>query len=303
MIKVTSPLTQSDDVSLIQTISTDHLIKQWKSTLNIDISEDLKGYQEIYLYQCNQTKLHFFIPLEIAGSDQLYEKLGELDWYYMKEKWEYDMASQDINLENKVLEVGSGKGEFIKRLRKKGIDAYGIELNREAVAYSNRHNIPIKAIDLYDLANSEPNNFDVVCSFQVLEHIAEPKHFLDSIIKLLRPKGKLIISVPNQDAMIKHNLDNILEMPPHHVTRWKSETFERLITIFPLKLLKISYEPLALYHVDWYISIFKYRYSKFTFKGLIQRLFFTSIAPVLKRSTFIRNFIKGHTMYVVYEKQ
>jgi hypothetical protein len=76
MIKVVSPLTQSEDVSLIQTIPTHHLIEAWKTNFNIDITEELKGYQEIYLYKCNQTQLIFFLPLDIAGSDKLFILIG-----------------------------------------------------------------------------------------------------------------------------------------------------------------------------------------------------------------------------------
>lgn len=302
MIKVVSPLTQSEDVSLLQTIPTNHLIEAWKTEFNIDIIEEFKGYQEIYLYKCNKTQLHFFLPLDIAGSDKLYEQLEKLDWYYMERKWEHDMAIKDISKEHKILEVGCGRGAFIKRLQQEDFDAYGIELNSSAVEYAKAHNIPVKRVNLYDLAKEQPNSFDVVCTFQVLEHIAEPKPFLEAMIKLLKPQGKLIISVPNHDSIIKHSLDTLSEMPPHHMTRWIPATFQQLSSIFPIQLLKISYEPLASYHVKWYVSIFKSKHPKFTLKGLTSRAIFKIIEPILKKSRLVRNFIKGHTMYAVFEK-
>jgi 2-polyprenyl-3-methyl-5-hydroxy-6-metoxy-1,4-benzoquinol methylase len=302
MIQVISPLTQLEDISLLETIPTHQLIEVWKQQLNIDITEELKGYEEIYLYKCNQTQLNFFLPLDIAGSDKLYDQLGKLDWYYMERKWEHDMAIKDISKEHKILEVGCGKGAFIKHLRQENFDAYGIELNLSAVEYAQKHNIPVKPINLYDLANEQPNSCDAVCTFQVLEHISDPKPFLEAMIKLLKPQGKLIISVPNHASFIRESENNIFEAPPHHMTQWMPQTFQSLSFILPIRLQKISYEPLAYYHIDWYISIFKYQHPKFSLKGLTSRIIYQLLEPILKKSPFTRKQIKGHTMYAVFEK-
>lgn len=303
-----SPLTENKHITLLKKIKTEQIILDWQSYFNIDITEEIMDKDEIYLYQCNKTKLMFFLPLDIAGSRKIYEKLEEIDWYYMPNKWEHDIAIQDFKNYSKVLEVGCGRGDFVERLRKESkIDAHGIELNPSAVDYAIRRGIPVSQTDLYKLAKEKEGYFDAVCSFQVLEHVAYPKSFLQALINLVKKNGKLIVSVPNSQSFIKYSQNNLLDQPPHHMTRWCEETFYHMNDIFPIKVHKILFEPLAEYHVDWYISIqLSRQLSRFSanrlFSSLSFHIFHKLLKPMLQQSPLIRGFIPGHTLYVCFEK-
>lgn len=302
-MNISSPITNSDDVTLLRTITASELILAWKNSLQIDITDELHNHKEIYQYQCNQTKLKFFLPLDVAGGDQLYQNLEKLAWYYMPRKWEHDMAIQDLKGSKKVLEVGCGKGDFVRRLcQEENLDAQGIELNSTAVESACKQNIPVSKISLYDLANQQSSQFDAVCTFQVLEHIAEPRRFLESLVKLVKPKGQLIISVPNEDSFIKYSLDNVLDLPPHHMTQWVAETFEKLPDFLPIKLKKICLEPLEIYHVDWYANTQINRFPKTSPKRFMLRVLYKLIKPFMKNFAYFRRLVIGHTLYVVFEK-
>jgi len=116
---IKSPLAESKDLSLIRNISADQIILGWHKTFQIDISTELSGVDEIHLYRCNKTGLKFFYPYNISGSGDLYRKLSVFDWYYMERKWEHDVAINDLEDCHTVLEVGCGKGDFVKRLCKR----------------------------------------------------------------------------------------------------------------------------------------------------------------------------------------
>jgi len=299
-----SPLTGLDDITLLKTIEVNQLIDEWNHSFNIDITSELQGYNEINLYQCNQTKLRFFFPFDIAGSDKLYEQLEKFDWYYMPRKWEHDVAIKDLEECSEILEVGCGRGAFVERLRKEiGANVQGLEFNKNAIIYAQNAGISVTDQDVHQLANNSPCSFDGICTFQVLEHIPEVYVFLKSLIELLKPSGKLVISVPNNLSFTKYCKNDLLDQPPHHMTQWNIEVFQFLTQIFPIEIKSYSYEPLAEYHIDWYLSIQSTRLPKIALlTRLLNKGLYTFAKPLLKRHSFFRELITGHTIYVCFQK-
>lgn len=299
-----SPLTNSQDVTLLKTIPTEKLIQDWKNSFGIDITEEVYEHENIYFYKCNETQLKFFVPTQTVGSAKLYEHLQKFEWYYMPQKWEHDVAIQDLNNCHKILEVGCGKGAFVERLRKElKVDAQGIELNSSAVAYACEKGIPVSQDDLYDLSNQKANYFDAVCTFQVLEHVVEPQNFFSSLVELVKPGGKLIIAVPNSKSFAKYSENNLLEQPPHHMTQWCRDTFNQITSIYPIQVVNFRFESLAEYHVDWYISVQLSRLPKIRLlNSLCFRFARHILKPALKNFSPLRKLIRGHTIYVCYQK-
>jgi SAM-dependent methyltransferase len=70
-------------------------------------------------------------------------------------------------------------------------------------------------------------SFDVVVSFETIEHTADPAHFLDELWRVLRPGGPLIISTPNKRF---HSLGRRLPWNPHHAVEMYPEAFRDLLT-------------------------------------------------------------------------
>lgn len=260
---ITCPLCSSTGAILIRYININLLINSWNSSFNINIAGEMNGIQEISLFQCNNCYLQFFLPNSLIASSSFYEKLEKFDWYYMKQKWEYDTALMEIANFQKVLEVGCGFGDFIVQALKFGICIEGIELNNHAVEKARKNNLPVFYGDLYDIALRSPHHYDAVCSFQVLEHVPNPREFIKWMCMLIKPGGKLILGIPNRDSFIKHQY-NILDLPPHHLTRWSVNTLVYLHTNFNLELLHVFYEPLQKYHIYGYVDT----YSSFLFKKL-----------------------------------
>jgi 2-polyprenyl-3-methyl-5-hydroxy-6-metoxy-1,4-benzoquinol methylase len=292
------------NATLIKTFNTAQLIHDWANVFNIDITEELKNYSEIYLYQCNESKLRFFLPLDVAGSGKLYEQLEKFEWYYMPRKWEHDIAIEDLRGCNEVLEVGCGRGAFVNRLcQEKKINAQGIELNSRAVEYGQSSGLTIYQQDIHELAIEKTEVFDAVCTFQVLEHIPDFIHFLESMIQLLRPHGKLIISVPNYLSFTRYCNKDLLNQPPHHMTQWSLKTFQILSHTLPIQLEHYYYEPLAEYHVEWYLSVQISRLPKILILShIVNKIIQVFVKPLLKKSLFLRRLITGHTLYVCFSK-
>ncbi|MCL0067940.1 methyltransferase domain-containing protein [Peptococcaceae bacterium] len=121
---------------------------------------------------------------------------------------------------------------------------------------AKKEGILIENKTIEEFAQENFEKFDVVCSFQVLEHVSNPKSFIEASLKVLRKRGKMIIAVPNEDSFIKYSVNTVLNMPPHHVTRWKKDVFKFISQKYNLELMDIVCEKVQPYHKQWFISIF-----------------------------------------------
>lgn len=70
-----------------------------------------------------------------------------------------------------------------------------------------------------------------------------------------RQNSYLIIAVPSQDSFLKYHVNGILNMPPHHVSRFSDKTLHTIADIFNLKLLEIYHEQVQPEHIDFYKSV------------------------------------------------
>lgn len=277
MKSLVCPLSGSSEVVLLEKIEVKDIINIYNKQLKIDVSEEFKDVKEIGFYHCIDSDLRFFFPL-ITGSEAFYEKLQNFDWYYMDDKPEYEYAKQFVQDSDVVLEIGSGKGSFLKKLPTKNY--VGLEFSREAKNLAAKEGICIKNESIQTHALENLNTYDVVCAFQVLEHVEKVYSFIESSTLCLKPGGFLIYSVPSVDSFSKYISNFMLDMPPHHITRWSDQALQNIIHYFPLEPVEIWHEPLQLIHRKIYaeaviknslFNLFKIKYKTID-KSLINKM-------------------------------
>ena len=125
------------------------------------------------------------------------------------------------------------------------------------------------------------------------------------MIRLLKPGGRLLLSVPNASVMRIIDPHNrfLLNQPPHHMGHWDEDVFRSLEDLLPLNLISVHREPLASYHVEW--MIISYLKSKFYFfkkaflKFIVNR--YTTLPFQLIMKAGFRNFFPGHTILVEFQ--
>eukprot|EP00638_Chattonella_subsalsa_P002496 CAMPEP_0117752522 /NCGR_PEP_ID=MMETSP0947-20121206/11655_1 /TAXON_ID=44440 /ORGANISM="Chattonella subsalsa, Strain CCMP2191" /LENGTH=271 /DNA_ID=CAMNT_0005571179 /DNA_START=203 /DNA_END=1018 /DNA_ORIENTATION=+ len=106
-----------------------------------------------------------------------------------------------------ILDVGCGGGILTESLSRLGATVTGIDPGVENIRAAKMHasldpetsSISYKVTTSDDLANSG-EQFDVVCSLEVIEHVPDPAQFVDTLCKLTKPKGSLFISTMNKTA-------------------------------------------------------------------------------------------------------
>jgi len=190
----------------------------------------------------------------ITGDEKFYNALQVFDWYYMDEKHEYQYVKKYINSKDKVLDVGCGKGAFAKNISTPYYVGLDFSENAKVTAAKNGIKIENELIQIY--ADKNTNRFDVVVSFQVLEHVADPKSFIESSIRALKKNGKLIVAIPSEDSFLKYTTNDILNMPPHHMTRWCDETLMYIAKKYSLDVVDIYHERVQDVHKKEFLKTF-----------------------------------------------
>lgn len=301
-MNIKSPLTGKSNTIFENNILCSNLIENYSKTFNIDISRFFQSYESIQIYRCLETGYRFFYPFNIDGDGKFYEHLQQFDWYYMPWKWEHNVTKKLLSGNEKILEVGSGGLGFVDNLQKSGFDITGLELNKQSIIKAFEQGLKILNETVQEHAKNNFGKYDLVCSYQVLEHITEVYSFIEAQVDCLKRGGKLIISVPNNDSFIKLTKGGLLNFPPHHMGLWNKKSLISIVNLFDLKVDKILYEPLQEYHMDWYINstmqekIFKNRFARIIFNRFKLRNLYSYLVKK------IRTKIHGHTIMVIFTK-
>jgi SAM-dependent methyltransferase len=295
-------LCQSKDLVLDAVFRVDEIVRQWQSSFQINISPELKGCATVSLSRCRSCGLRSFDPA-LAGSGEMYAQLQRFDWYYLSQKWEHDVAIQDMRLGARILEIGCGRGDFLARTKHEiQADCMGIELNPKALNEARGRGLSVCAQSLDEIRSRRAGEFEVVCGFQVLEHVPGPHDFITICMDLLKPGGRLLLSVPNDDGFLRFARSEPLNQPPHHVSRWPSTTLERIPDYFPVHLERLLCEPLALYHLGWYVDI---QFNRLPYLPLVSSIGYRIakyfVEPLI-RATGMYKTLKGHSLYACYRK-
>lgn len=287
---IPSPITGGKTV-LIGKILTAPIIKYYKS---YDISPLFRGLTEVEIYQCVDTGYKFFYPYFIAGDDKFYQNLSHEILYYQTWKWEHVTADAYINTGDKVLELGCANGDFLAaEIRQKKIEAFGTELNSVAKKNAEERGIRFDTI----------SNADVVCAFQVLEHIADVKTFISEALNATVTGGYIIFGVPNDSAFIGKDRFAYLNKPPHHMGIWSPKVFEKLPKYFDMELISIHTETLQPYHYRYYYQVAFG--DNLVFLGFIGKVLNKLIFELLAKHIikYKAHSITGHTMIGVFKKK
>ena len=239
------PITKKNSTELFASFEGKDIIELYRQHLNIDVSRFFKDHTVFYLYRCNETGYKFYYPRDLCGDGKFYEDLQTQlgPEYYHEWKFENQLAFDEIKAGNKVLDIGCGIGNFLTKVAEKTNHAYGLELNEKAISICTGKGLNVYRELIQDHAKGHKEYYDVICMFQVLEHVYDVKEFIDSSLKSLKKGGKLIIGVPNSEPyFLGYDKYCTLNLPPHHMGLWNKTVFERFAELFNLSILKVKYD-------------------------------------------------------------
>lgn len=304
-MKVQSPITGLNNTEKIDSISSCQIIEKFQEDFNLDINDYFNSIDSVDIYKCKDSSLRFYHPRTLEGDSQLYMNLQDKTKYYASWRWDHEKASSFLNsyTDKNILEIGPGSGTFLKFLQEKGNTCVGLELNPNSIQNNELNSYDIRIESILDHVPQNKNKYDVVCSFQVMEHVSEIKDIIEASVQILKPGGKLLFSVPNNNPFLyRFDKLNTLNLPPHHLNLWDEESLMKLSKFFQLKIIDIVTEPLNYVQHKEYFNVQKnYLDLKKSFTTKIPFLFKLVYLPYLKVATQLK-FIKGRNLLAIYEK-
>jgi 2-polyprenyl-3-methyl-5-hydroxy-6-metoxy-1,4-benzoquinol methylase len=111
----------------------------------------------------------------------------------------WERLPQPENRRVRLLDCGAGDGGLLFEAGTRGIDAVGLEISAAATARALQEhpNIDLRVHSVEDLPwPVAEESFDVVVSFEVIEHLVEPVALLEGARASLSPGGILVLSTP-----------------------------------------------------------------------------------------------------------
>jgi len=197
------------------------------------------------LWQCAETGLQFAAPM-LPGNAVFYEWLGGFESYYPGERWEYRKVrsiletKKHLNGKSKVLDVGCGKGDFLRSLDfLQNENKIALDFNESAVQACRRQGFPAFC-GMVETAMAagflHAAEFPLVTSFHCLEHVSQPVEFVRALLKVTAPGGCVFVSTPYSPMSTESDSFDVLNHPPHHLTRWNLAAHQRLAAMLGVKM-------------------------------------------------------------------
>lgn len=177
--------------------------------------------------------------------------------YLLIQRWKGDLYRQFIlypaiskRLVGKTLDVGCGVGKFLK-FRPNTI---GADINPYNVDYCKKRGFNAVLIQEENWP-FEAETFDSALLDNVLEHIPDPHSILNSIKKVLKPRGRLVVGVPGPVGFAHDSDHKVFYTEEKLIKLMKSEGF-KCIDNFHMPL-KSTFLENRIYQYCYYLTFIK----------------------------------------------
>lgn len=173
--------------------------------------ETKKSKEAVEFFYASEYRRIPTLPIQSPG-EHFYNKVTQND-----ANNRVQFISNYIDIKDKrILEIGSASGSLLQKLSECGCkEARGIELDEEFSKYARQWGFKVYIHPIEKLNFKE--DFDLVVSFHTLEHMYDPMVVIQAVYAALKPRGRFLGEVPNQnDWRIKIFNDEIVKRFHYH---------------------------------------------------------------------------------------
>lgn len=130
----------------------------------------------------------------------------------------------------RLLDVGCGNGKFLVMAKAMGWEVVGVDFDELAVNTARKTGLTVLHGDIFSIKDYE--SFDYITCSHVIEHVHQPKPFLEHIYALLKPNGKLWLETPNIQSygheIFKGDWRGL--EPPRHLVLFSNNALRELLS-------------------------------------------------------------------------
>lgn len=131
-------------------------------------------------------------------AEQWYE-IASIDHFWIRRRFKVLqlLAGDLISGARTIAEIGCGNGLVQRQIEDEyGKEVAGFDLNEAALKINVSRLSPVHCYDIFQKHATLRERFDVIFLFDVLEHIADERGFLEASIYHLAPGGHFVLNVP-----------------------------------------------------------------------------------------------------------
>lgn len=140
----------------------------------------------------------------------------------------------------RLLDIGSGRGEFLRAAQLEGLEAVGLDLSAAMAAEAKRlYGVEVRVGTVEEL---EDELFDVIVAAAIIEHVYDPDSFMAQVARLSHSGAALFLDTPNEPSLLTR-IGNASERlkgtrvvynlsptwPPYHVFGFSPRTLRILL--------------------------------------------------------------------------
>lgn len=176
--------------------------------------------------------------MEESEYKSMYEQESKHWWFKGRKRIFLSLIKKRYKKGIKILDFGCGTGINIKALEKFG-NVKGIDVSKESKRFCKKRGINVKLLDISKKSKKlgkYRNKFDLITSFDVLEHIDNDSIALKNLNDFLKDDGRLLITVPAFNFLWS-NHDVVL----HHKRRYAKKALKKLLEKSGFKIELLSY--------------------------------------------------------------
>lgn len=152
---------------------------------------------------------------------------------------------------DRMLDIGTGTGDFPQRMKRAGLQALAIEPEEKAAEVARKKGVEVYA-DLQAMGPENMKSFAMITMWHVLEHMPDPNKHLNKIRGLLLEDGLLVVAVPminSYDASFYRQYWAAYDLP-RHLLHFSSETLVKLVENHGFKLIKKRSLPFDAFYIS-----------------------------------------------------